>query len=39
VRCLRRDVHDEQPTCWLHGSSFCLSRAEQSAANRFRQST
>jgi protein-L-isoaspartate(D-aspartate) O-methyltransferase len=27
VRCLRRDGHDEQPACWLHGSSFCLSRA------------
>jgi protein-L-isoaspartate(D-aspartate) O-methyltransferase len=29
VQSLRRDVHDEQPTCWLHVSSFCLSRAEQ----------
>jgi protein-L-isoaspartate(D-aspartate) O-methyltransferase len=27
VQSLRRDGHDEQPTCWLHGSSFCLSRA------------
>jgi hypothetical protein len=27
VRDLRRDDHDEQPSCWLHGSSFCLSRA------------
>jgi protein-L-isoaspartate(D-aspartate) O-methyltransferase len=26
VQSLRRDSHDEQPTCWLHGSSFCLSR-------------
>lgn len=26
VRALRRDDHDEQPSCWLHGSSFCLSR-------------
>jgi protein-L-isoaspartate(D-aspartate) O-methyltransferase len=28
VQRLRRDRHDEQATCWLHGSSFCLSRAE-----------
>jgi len=27
VQSLRRDAHDEQPTCWLHGSLFCLSRA------------
>ena len=27
VNSLRRDDHEEQPTCWLHGSSFCLSRA------------
>jgi protein-L-isoaspartate(D-aspartate) O-methyltransferase len=26
VQRLRLDSHDEQPTCWLHGSSFCLSR-------------
>jgi len=26
VRQLRRDAHDEGPTCWLHGSGFCLSR-------------
>ena len=26
VQSLRRDSHDEQSTCWLHGSSFCLSR-------------
>jgi len=26
VRSLRRDGHDEQPSCWLHGSSFCLSQ-------------
>ena len=26
VHGLRRDSHDEQPTCWLHSSSFCLSR-------------
>jgi hypothetical protein len=26
VQSLRRDYHDEHPTCWLHGSSFCLSR-------------
>jgi protein-L-isoaspartate(D-aspartate) O-methyltransferase len=22
---LRRDPHDESPTCWLHGTNFCLS--------------
>jgi protein-L-isoaspartate(D-aspartate) O-methyltransferase len=26
VQSLRRDYHDEHSTCWLHGSSFCLSR-------------
>lgn len=26
VQSLRRDSHDEQPACWLHASSFCLSR-------------
>jgi protein-L-isoaspartate(D-aspartate) O-methyltransferase len=26
VKSLRRDDHEEQPTCWLHGSSFCLSK-------------
>jgi hypothetical protein len=26
VQSLRRDDHDEQSTCWLDGSSFCLSR-------------
>jgi protein-L-isoaspartate(D-aspartate) O-methyltransferase len=25
VTRLRRDVHDPQPACWLHGSGFCLS--------------
>ena len=27
VRHLRRDHHEERPTCWLHGSSFCLSQS------------
>jgi len=27
VRRLRRDRHDEQPTCWLHSASFCLTRS------------
>lgn len=31
VRSLRRDDHEEQPTCWMHGSSFCLSRVRCSA--------
>jgi hypothetical protein len=26
VNSLRRDDHEEQPTCWLHDSSFCLSK-------------
>ncbi len=26
VQSLRLDSHSEQSTCWLHGSSFCLSR-------------
>jgi hypothetical protein len=21
---LRRDIHDETPTCWFHGPHFCL---------------
>ena len=25
VRTLRRDPHDRDPACWLHGSGFCLS--------------
>jgi protein-L-isoaspartate(D-aspartate) O-methyltransferase len=28
VRSLRRDGHDEGPSCWLHGASFCLSRID-----------
>jgi protein-L-isoaspartate(D-aspartate) O-methyltransferase len=28
VRSLRRDDHDEGPSCWLHGASFCLSRID-----------
>ena len=26
VRRLRRDPHEEQAACWLHGPDFCLSR-------------
>ena len=29
VRSLRRDCHDEEPGCWLHTASFCLSRGAQ----------
>lgn len=25
VRSLRRDAHDSNPSCWLHGRGFCLS--------------
>ena len=25
LKKLRRDSHDESPTCWLHGEHFCLS--------------
>jgi protein-L-isoaspartate(D-aspartate) O-methyltransferase len=25
VSRLRRDAHDESPTCWLHGQHFCFS--------------
>jgi len=25
VKSLRRDPHSPEPSCWLHGSSFCLS--------------
>ena len=28
VRTLRRDAHSEEPACWLHAESFCLSRRE-----------
>jgi protein-L-isoaspartate(D-aspartate) O-methyltransferase len=31
VSSLRRDTHDEEPSCWLHGNGYCLSkRANQS---------
>ncbi len=26
VRRLRRDPHEKEPACWLHGPDFCLSR-------------
>jgi protein-L-isoaspartate(D-aspartate) O-methyltransferase len=25
VRSLRRDRHDQEPSCWLHGEGYCLS--------------
>jgi protein-L-isoaspartate(D-aspartate) O-methyltransferase len=28
VRSLRRDAHDADATCWLHGDGWCLSRLE-----------
>ena len=27
VRRLRRDPHENGPSCWLHGPGFCLSRS------------
>jgi hypothetical protein len=26
VRSLRRDVHVQEESCWLHGSGWCFSR-------------
>lgn len=26
VQSLRRDPHEADDTCWLHGSDFCLSK-------------
>jgi protein-L-isoaspartate(D-aspartate) O-methyltransferase len=28
VRSLRRDLHDRDETCWLHGNGWCLSKQE-----------
>jgi len=28
VRSLRRDVHDKDKSCWLHGGGWCFSRRE-----------
>jgi protein-L-isoaspartate(D-aspartate) O-methyltransferase len=28
VRSLRRDVHAEEASCWLHGEGWCLSRRQ-----------
>ena len=28
VRSLRRDLHELDATCWLHGDDFCLSKCE-----------
>jgi protein-L-isoaspartate(D-aspartate) O-methyltransferase len=28
VKLLRRDTHDEDQSCWLHGDGWCLSRLE-----------
>jgi protein-L-isoaspartate(D-aspartate) O-methyltransferase len=28
VASLRRDAHDKDPTCWLHGQDYCLSTKE-----------
>jgi protein-L-isoaspartate(D-aspartate) O-methyltransferase len=26
VRCLRRETHDKEESCWLHGVGYCFSR-------------
>ena len=28
VRSLRREAHEAERECWLHGDAFCLSRRE-----------
>ena len=28
VKSLRRDTHQEDETCWLHGDGWCLSRRD-----------
>ena len=28
VRSLRRDTHEAEPECWLHGPELCISRRE-----------
>jgi protein-L-isoaspartate(D-aspartate) O-methyltransferase len=28
VKSLRREAHDADATCWLHGDGWCLSRRE-----------
>jgi protein-L-isoaspartate(D-aspartate) O-methyltransferase len=30
LKSLRRDRHDKDETCWLHGNGWCLSKREQS---------
>lgn len=29
VRSLRRDAHEREDTCWLHGAGYCLSTEER----------
>lgn len=31
LRCLRRDPHDKDESCWLHGDGWCLSKRPRSA--------
>jgi protein-L-isoaspartate(D-aspartate) O-methyltransferase len=28
LKCLRRDAHEADETCWLHGDGWCLSKRE-----------
>ncbi len=28
IRSFRRDFHDKEPECWLHGSNYCFSSRE-----------
>jgi protein-L-isoaspartate(D-aspartate) O-methyltransferase len=32
LKTVRRDAHDEDETCWLHGQGWCLSRRDLVAA-------
>lgn len=32
VRSLRRDTHQKDATCWLHGDGWCFSKSEPAAA-------
>jgi protein-L-isoaspartate(D-aspartate) O-methyltransferase len=34
VRSLRRDVHAQDESCWLHGNGWCFSRLPAIAGER-----
>ena len=33
VRSLRRDAHEKDASCWLHGSGWCFSRRATTSAS------